>query len=207
VEIHGEHGEHRGLARDAHGATIRAIRAIRGPLFLIHGDITALPLANESFDATLAVHVLHLVADWRGALSEALRVTQTGGLFILGRDWRDPNSAGVKLRGKLREAVMELLPGIKPPAAGAAIPQALAKLGAEPQGETTAATWESEESPAHVLEEMASRSDAETWVLDDETLSRAVGQVRDWAEHEYSDLSTSQVIERRFVLSVSRKER
>ena len=99
-------------------------------LWLIQGAIEHLPFADGVFDATLAVHVLHLARDWRTALAEALRVLRPGGVFIQGRDWRDPQSCAGRLRSKLRETLIELLPGSRPPGAGAAVGQALAKLGA-----------------------------------------------------------------------------
>jgi SAM-dependent methyltransferase len=171
----------------------------------VRGDIQALPLADATFDAVLAVHVLHLVPDWRGALAEALRVLRPGGVFIMGRDWREPGSCAGRLRGKLREILITIRPDLKPPAAGAAVPQALGKLGASPEGEQVAATWFSQESPASVLAEMAARSDAETWVLDDETLAEALERLQVWAEETYSDLSAPETVERRFVLSIARK--
>ncbi|MEN9933759.1 MAG: hypothetical protein RLZZ387_338 [Chloroflexota bacterium] len=176
------------------------------PLRLIRGDIAALPVADAAFDAVLAVHVLHLVPDWRVALAEAMRALRPGGVFIMGRDWRDPQSCAGRLRGKLREVVVQLRPDLKPPAAGAAVPQALARLGAVPEGEVVAAVWQSAESPAQVLAEMAARSDAETWVLDDDTLSEALARLRAWAEELYTDLTAPETVERRFVLSIARKE-
>lgn len=174
-------------------------------LSLVRGDIQALPFADAAFDAALAVHVLHLVPDWRGTLEDAMRALRPGGAFILGRDWRDPQSCAGRLRGKLREVLIAMRPSLKPPAAGAAIPQALAKLGATPEGERVAATWHMHESPASVLAEMASRSDAETWVLDDETLGESLERLRAWAEEEYRDLDAPELVERRFVLSIARK--
>jgi ubiquinone/menaquinone biosynthesis C-methylase UbiE len=176
-----------------------------GALRLVRGDVVSLPFADAVFDAALAVHVLHLVKDWRAALADAVRVLRPGGVLVQGRDWRDPASCAGRLRAKLREVIVEILPGIKPPAAGAAIPQALAKLGVAPAGELVAASWTSAESPAGVLGEMASRSDAETWVLDDDTLREALARLRAWAETVYSDLEAPEQVERRFVLSIARK--
>lgn len=54
---------------------------------LVEGDVTALPVATGVFDAALAVHVLHLVADWRATLREAARVLRRpGGRLLLAGD-------------------------------------------------------------------------------------------------------------------------
>jgi len=174
-------------------------------LWLIQGAIEHLPFADGVFDATLAVHVLHLARDWRTALAEALRVLRPGGVFIQGRDWRDPQSCAGRLRSKLRETLIELLPGSRPPGAGAAVGQALTKLGATVEPEMVAATWVAPISPAQVLEEMESRSDAETWVLDDATLRAAVQRLRAWAESVYDDVQQPEMVERRFVIQAARR--
>ncbi len=174
-------------------------------LWLLQGAIEHLPFADGVFDATLAVHVLHLARDWRATLAEALRVLRPGGVFIQGRDWRDPQSCAGRLRSKLRETLIELLPGSRPPGAGAAVGQALAKLGATVEPEMVAATWVAPISPAQVLEEMESRSDAETWVLDDATLRAAVQRLRAWAESVYDDVQQPEMVERRFVIQAARR--
>src|SRR4051812_44421566 len=46
------------------------------------GDITRLPFPDATFAALVAVHVFHLVPDWRAALAEARRVLRPGGLFL-----------------------------------------------------------------------------------------------------------------------------
>ncbi|HEY7848731.1 MAG TPA: class I SAM-dependent methyltransferase, partial [Ktedonobacterales bacterium] len=57
-----------------------------GRLEVTLGDITALPFATGAFDAVVAVHVLHLVPQWRRALDEALRVLRPGAPLLLGQD-------------------------------------------------------------------------------------------------------------------------
>lgn len=170
-------------------------------LALLQGDVAALPFRHHSFDAVLAVHVLHLVPDWRGVLAEIARVIKPGGVFIQGRDARDPDSVAERLRAKLREAVMALVSGSRPPGAGAAIAQAITRLGGTPGEEITAAAWTSTASPADILARMAQRSDAETWALDDATLAAALARVRAYAQETYSDLDAPLPIAQRFVLN------
>jgi SAM-dependent methyltransferase len=52
------------------------------PFPLVLADATLLPVATEAFGSVLAVHVLHLIPDWRGAVDEAMRVLRPGGALI-----------------------------------------------------------------------------------------------------------------------------
>jgi len=54
---------------------------------LVVGDATRLPFADGHADVGIAVHVLHLVADWRATLREAYRVLRRpGGQLLLAGD-------------------------------------------------------------------------------------------------------------------------
>jgi arsenite methyltransferase len=66
-----------------------AMGARRGaPVEYVEGDATALPFADETFDAAVATQVYEYVADMPGALAEARRVLKIGGrLLILDTDW------------------------------------------------------------------------------------------------------------------------
>jgi ubiquinone/menaquinone biosynthesis C-methylase UbiE len=176
----------------------------RSSFVVLRGDITRLPFVENTFDAVLAVHVLHLVRDWRAALAEAARVLRPGGAFVQGVDWRDPQSCAERLRSKLREAVMELLPNAKPPGAGGDVAQALAALGGSAEPPIVAAEWTRPMSPAAILAGMAARADAETWALDDALLQAAVQRVTMWAEQTWDDLDAPQDVTHRFVLTVTR---
>lgn len=170
-------------------------------LALAQGDAQALPFAAGSFRAALAVHVLHLLPDWRAALAEVVRVVGPGGVFVQGSDWRDPDSCVGMLRGRLRTAMMELLPGSRPPGAGAAVAQALARHGGVTEEPVVAASWTRQLSPAEIIAGMAARVDSETWALPDELLTAAVERVQAWAAEQWSDLNQPQLVAHRFMLT------
>lgn len=176
----------------------------KGVADLVQGDIARLPFRDETFDALLAVHVLHHLSDWRGGLTEAVRLLRPGGALIQGRDWQDPASCAGQIRSKLREVVMALQPGIRPPGAGAAMGQVLGKLGGTAEPEGIAATWTDHASPAGVLAAIAARSDAESWALSEAVLGAALEQLTAWAADVWHDLDEEQTVERRFLLTTTR---
>jgi len=172
---------------------------------LVCGDAARLPFGAAVFDAALLVHVLHLIPEWRAALSALVASLRPGGLVLQGREWREPRSCAEQLRRQLRLAVLRRDPLAGPPAARADIPGALLELGVTSQCELVAAEWTVRHSPAEVLRGMASRADAETWALPDDLLAGVVAEVRDWATATWSDLETPQDIACRFVIAAGRR--
>jgi ubiquinone/menaquinone biosynthesis C-methylase UbiE len=58
------------------------------PITFLKADAGALPFADQSFDAAVAVQVYEYVADMRAALAEAHRVLRPGGrLLVVDTDW------------------------------------------------------------------------------------------------------------------------
>jgi ubiquinone/menaquinone biosynthesis C-methylase UbiE len=49
-------------------------------------DATALPFADNTFDAVISVHVLHLIPEWKKVLDEIFRVLKPGGIYLNGSD-------------------------------------------------------------------------------------------------------------------------
>lgn len=177
------------------------------PLLLAQATIEQLPIKDRCMDAVLAVHVLHLVSDWRCALAEAARTLRPGGAFIQGRDWVDPNSVAGQIRNELRQYVMKLSPTLRPPAAGRELAMALAELSGAPpsrEAEIVAAEWEVAISPAEMLASIAARNQAESWVLTDELLEAVVTHLQRWTATLWPDLHQKQPVTQRFLLSVTR---
>ncbi len=51
---------------------------------LVSGDAAAIPLNQGMFKAILAIHLYHLMTDWREALNETIHVLYPGGTIITG---------------------------------------------------------------------------------------------------------------------------
>jgi ubiquinone/menaquinone biosynthesis C-methylase UbiE len=59
----------------------------RIPFPLVRGDSIQIPFADNSFEAALACHVLHLIPAWQTALDELIRVARPDGVILV--DWGD----------------------------------------------------------------------------------------------------------------------
>jgi ubiquinone/menaquinone biosynthesis C-methylase UbiE len=204
-----------GVDLSSHMLTALSRRIERDGLQGIHlarCDITTLPFREAVFDAAVAVHVLHLVADWAGVLAQVSRLVRPGGTLMLGRDWIDPESFSGMIRNQFRKTVVEvgremLPPGAAaagPPSGGAAIVNTLLELGARPvgDGEVVAAEWRTELAPSQVLHGIRSRDDAESWVLPDDILSETMQRLDAFAVAQWPDLDEPQPVMRRFLLGV-----
>jgi SAM-dependent methyltransferase len=52
------------------------------PFPLVQGDATRMPIADDAFGGAYLRWVLHLIPEWRGALTEIVRVVRPGGVFL-----------------------------------------------------------------------------------------------------------------------------
>jgi SAM-dependent methyltransferase len=70
---------------DISGAMLRQLVANaigRRPPAVLQADAARLPAGAGTFGSVLAVHVLHLIPDWRVAVDEAVRVLRPGGALV-----------------------------------------------------------------------------------------------------------------------------
>jgi len=74
VDFSGEQLAHARKLRDFYGVDAR----------FVQGDVTALPLASDRFDAAFSVAAFQMVEHLGDALAEARRVLRDGGVFVLG---------------------------------------------------------------------------------------------------------------------------
>jgi ubiquinone/menaquinone biosynthesis C-methylase UbiE len=157
----------------------------RPPFPLALADATVLPLADATFGAALAAHVLHLIPPWREAVGELVRVVRPGGVVLA-----QLTGGGTELFRAVRERFAAAA-GMERVHIGVAgtdeLDACFAALGA------TSRDLPRLEDPGHTTlgEVIASfeRGDfSYTWRLDDATRLRAVREVRGWAEATYGAL-------------------
>ncbi len=157
-----------------------------GTLVTRRADMTALPFADGTFDAVIAVHVLHLVPQWRKALDEALRVIRHGGSFLLGQDVTATDAVNFQIQDKWLQIVREM--GARPDRVGARgygeILEALRTRGLASQEETLA-TWTKMQTPRSVLRYIADRTWSQTWGITDRIFADSVQRLQTWVKTRY----------------------
>jgi ubiquinone/menaquinone biosynthesis C-methylase UbiE len=159
-----------------------------GRLTLQIADMTALPFASATFDAVVAVHVLHLVPEWRMALDEALRVLRPGAALLLGQDIAAPDAMNHDIQDRWAQIVRDL--GADPQRVGA---RSFAEIVAELRArgltvtETVLASWDHIAIPREVLDYVESRTWSQTWNIPDDIFAESIRRLRAWAESSYGD--------------------
>jgi SAM-dependent methyltransferase len=177
-----------------------------GTLAVTMADMSALPFADASLDASIAVHVFHLVPEWRQALDEALRVVRPGGALLIGQDVRDGMEH--RIQDRWQEIITAL--GYVPRRVGA---QDSLEVRAELQARGlpvevfTVATWTLQEAPRAALESVVQREWSKTWGVPDDLFAESARRLTDWAEQEYGGrLDVPVPGTYSFTLAVVRKE-
>lgn len=162
-------------------------------------DVTEqLPLPDQSQDAVIAVHILHLV-DSQRTLPQLRRVLKPGGALVWGYETHDDDAPRQRIREYFRQVVAKMS-GAKwrpfhPPVAHAL----LAEWGTQVVKQTVA-TWTEPETPRKALTDIAQRIMSFTWELDDTLIQEGMRLTEPWAQHEFTDLDRPYAIQKRFLV-------
>lgn len=157
-----------------------------GNLIVTLADSVRLPFADANFDAVIAVHVLHLVTNWRGALDEALRVLRPGAPLLLGQDMSHGSQIAHPLQDEWVDIVRSL--GFQPKRAGA---PAFADILAEARGrglvveEWTIAEWTASHTAEESFSYIANRIWSLTWQVPEDIFAESVQRLGVWAQERY----------------------
>jgi SAM-dependent methyltransferase len=190
---------------DIAGAMLRRLAANAGgrsPLPLLQADATRLPLAAGTFGSVLAVHVLHLIPDWRVAVDEALRVLRPGGSLIAsfpgdGRSPRRPRDAteGAPWAGQVRAALRRH--GIVRTVRGARDPDQVAGYLAERADARPLDSVRVRETRtlAYALRSIEEQLYSWTWQLSPDQARAVGGDLREWAARENVPLDAEHRVE------------
>lgn len=158
-----------------------------GELTTVMADVTRLPFADGAFDAALAVHIFHLVSDWRQALDEALRAVRPGGAFLLGQDTRPADDLQWQIQERWMEIVREIGFDVNltyPGAGYSTVVGALRERGLEVTEEVLA-TWQFEQSPRDMMRWITERLWSRTWGVADDVFAESVRRLTVWAQDRF----------------------
>jgi len=167
---------------------------------LVEADAVRLPLASGAFDAVIAVHVFHLIADWRQALAEVKRSLKPLGVLLIGYDWRPPDSPGARILSKWREIIQTHgAEGDRPSAQDMDdLTAALIDMGAAAQ-ERAIGEWTTTRTLARHIESIEHRTWSTAWRVPESFFPRCLAELRDWATREYGSLEREFTVPHKFV--------
>jgi len=150
------------------------------------GDAIALPFADEQIDAVVMRHVLHLVAGWRDALLEVVRVLRPNGRIAVSLTdytglYRTLQEQFLHAAGDLPIAI-----GLRPDDS-ASLEEAMHDAGGI-AGDPLIVRGRRTLTIDAFLRNMELGVYTWTWAANKRTRKRAVGKVRRWARGELGDL-------------------
>jgi ubiquinone/menaquinone biosynthesis C-methylase UbiE len=172
---------------------LRAKRAAE-PVVPLVADATALPLLSGSFAAALAVHLFHLIPQWREALLEVKRVLAPGGCLLLGHD--------DQLLPELWGAAYAVVP--KPEVVGVAnrTLEFPVQAGFRWAGEVLEQPYLQRVSLPTMLQELEQRVWSSTWLTSDADHAGLVVAMRAAMFERFGSLDAVVDVERRFTVRV-----
>lgn len=167
---------------------------------LVQGDATRLPLLPGTFEAVLAVHVLHLIPGWMQALQEARRVISPSGSILVGYNWHPQDSPSFAIRRKWRE--------LASPYTGKSerrlkddfqeLKSALSELGAS-YNEWVAAEWTANYSLSREIEMIEQRVWSSTWSVPESAFPRLISGLKRWATGALGSLEKERTVNSKFI--------
>ncbi len=149
---------------------------------LLQGDITRLPFPENTFDALIAVHILHLVPRYQDALAEAARVLKPDGHLLHG-------TSGMGF-GDLWQVWREALVDYPPQQARLKwdkIDQTLHDAGWQAHEESHSMSYRYHRAPSIIRDWLANRRFSITWELPDELLAKGVELMEAALKETYDD--------------------
>jgi SAM-dependent methyltransferase len=179
---------------DLSGPMLGRLVAKQSPVVPVRATATMLPVRTASMAGVIACHVLHLIADWQQAVTEALRVLRPGGMLLVsaGRGaGRPEGGAGPELQRRLRAA---LGPGSRPVGVDdldeldrflRARDASVRELPAIPNPDTRSA--------GDYLRAVAANSYSWTWQIPAGRLAAAVSEVVSWVTETFGDPDQVQI--------------
>ena len=163
--------------------------ARRPPVLLVQGDAARLPFPDAEFGGAYVRWVLHLIPNWRGAVSELCRVVAPGGSVVV-----EPGGARGLWKPVMERTIAEIGEAAAPVGldmrdGDAALDEAFAEAGAA-RRDLPVHTMPLHGSLSEYFGEARRRVYSWTWNVPPEVLDLALERVRVWAAAEFCDLDS-----------------
>lgn len=157
----------------------------RPPFPLVLGDATRMPFCDDAFGGCVVRWVLHLIADWRGAVAEIVRVVRPGGVVLV-------NLGGFKNTWEIVDRFLGLAGGVRfavglDPRDPGSLDRELERAGATARL-LPPILGRDDTSIGEFVDEMRDGLHSWTWRVDGEVRHRVVPEVRTWAERRFGSL-------------------
>ncbi|MBZ0288422.1 MAG: class I SAM-dependent methyltransferase, partial [Anaerolineae bacterium] len=175
---------------------LRAKRAGE-PVYLALADATRLPFPDNTFDGAVAVHVFHLIPNWRDALREVARVLRPGAPLVhcfSDGHRHNPHTAA------LQQVWDDAVPQERTTRVGLRWEEHETFMTLEGWHEANIATYTYQNpiTPQSILDYREQRQGSATWRLSDEDLNRGVEALKAYIAAHYPDPNQPIMIEERF---------
>jgi len=172
---------------------------------LVQSDAVWLPFPSNYFGAVLAVHVMHLIGPWKGALREFKRALKPGGVFLNVRTYEP---VGISIRKEIRVHWRNWLKsqGFDTGHPGAQSDEELRgemrSMGARIK-EVEVVRFRHVYTLRVELERYESRVYSDTWPVPDVLFQASLAELREWVMHEYGDFDREHEETCRFVFDAA----
>jgi ubiquinone/menaquinone biosynthesis C-methylase UbiE len=162
------------------------------------------PLPDGNASVVFASRVIHLLQPDH-VVRETFRVCRSGGVLLLGRVLREPDSLKERLRRRRQELLVEA--GITPRQGEAGTRRVIAgvvALGGESLGRREVAAWSGETTPAKVIAGWETLSRMGSITVDPVTRADILAALRHWGRAEFGDLDQPEAFRERYAIDVVR---
>ena len=157
------------------------------PFPLVLADAGRLPFATAAFGGAYFRWILHLIADWRGVMAEALRVVQPGGVIAGEIGGYLGPKAEVQRRYEELAGIVSVPIGL-PWSAWGELDAHMEALGCGAARALAVFEDRDPSSLADFIREIEANTYSWTWKLDEQTRTRTAREVRAWAQDRWGDL-------------------
>ncbi len=153
------------------------------PVYIAEADATRLPFPDNTFDGATAVHIFHLIPDWRGALKEVARVLRPDAPLV--HCW-SKDSDGLR---KLWDTWSAVVPtdSRRPGVEWERNPNFLENEGWTTPAEAQTYTYSVNRTVNGFLNMINQRMWSALWTMTDEEIERGLAAVQPIIETEFPD--------------------